>query len=158
MWVWIWSRARRQQALRTWLPQSTLLMHLMVMTDSRRGGGGRKSGRETERNRGAVRGSVTWVEVHVSLQKHSAWVFLLRKVTDIRRYVNIMGSVLWLDRSGSHTLNTLLSHTGTQRHTQEIAGFSNTPQCFSSSWNNSGPVHFGWSLSLLFLTTSIGWQ
>lgn len=33
-----------------------------------------------------------------------------------------------------------------QKYTQEIAGFLNMPPCFSSSWNNSRPVHLRRSL------------
>lgn len=143
LWAWIWSRARWQQPLRTWPPQLTLLMHLMVIIDRRNGGEGRENTSETGRNRGAVRGSVTWAEVHVSLQKHSNSNVLLREVTDILRYVNMTGNAYWLDCSGLHTLSTRLSRAGTKKAHTGDRRILNVPPWLSWYWKNSWSIHWG---------------
>lgn len=78
LWAWIWSRARWQQPLRTWPPQSTLLMHLMVIIDRRNGGIERVQSRqaETEEHWEGV-----WPEQRFTFhcKNTRAWVFFWEK-------------------------------------------------------------------------------
>lgn len=83
-----------------------------------------------------------WVGPELRLWFQNLRVFL-RKLTDIQRYVNMTGSVHWLDESGLHTLNTLGSCKHKQRRLQKCLQTFREAPCFSSSWNNKLECSFG---------------
>lgn len=146
----IWSSVRPQWALRTWLPQSTLLMHLMVMSDSRNRGVERVEGRwrETE-----VQWEGVWPELRFTFHCKNTPLESSSERSD--RYSEVC------QHCEKYTLVrplriTHIKHSFRNGHTKAHTGdcrILNMPPCFSSSWNNSRPVQLGSSvLSLLNLS------
>lgn len=154
VWVWIWSSVRPQRALRTWLPQSTLLMHLMVMTDRRNGGAERVEGRrrETEEQWEGV-----WPELRFTF--HCENTLLERSSERSDRYSEVCQHrgkcTLVRPLRITHIKHSSFTNGHTKAHTGDCR-ILNMPPCFSSSWNNSRPVHLGSSLlSLLTLSDRV---